>query len=289
MGVSIGEAKELATRGQTKDNIKQSNNTDDILHELKVEDLKELNLSSSSKGNQRKWMDTQSGQYVKEQFYYQNKYWDDWKVEILATKISKSMNTTVQVLEQLPVKLDCGTFAVVSKDFCKNDESFVSFNRILKKYGLDFNEKLFTLVKFDFVRDTVQLACSIDITEYLIVMILLDYILLNEDRHLNNFGVIWGNGKYREAPLFDFGLGLFEHDKKYENKTYDSAVARINGKPFCEDMFSIIYALSRSAYKDILKRVVPKVTYEDLEMYAPNELSRVHLKAALMNLKGLNL
>lgn len=35
-----------------------------------------MQLNGTSKGNQRKWMSTDN-EYVKEQFYYQNKYWRD--------------------------------------------------------------------------------------------------------------------------------------------------------------------------------------------------------------------
>lgn len=254
---------------------------------VSIESLKEISLASSSKGNQRKWVELSTGRYIKEQFFYQGKYWNDWKVELLSSIIHKTMDTRVKIVEQSPVQLDCGTMAVISDNFCAEDETFISFNRIIQRKGIEYNEKLFPLEKFEFVKNTVLEECGIDITEYLIVMAVIDYILLNEDRHLNNFGVIKGSYGYREAPLFDFGLGLFEHDKKYEGKLYDTAVLRINGKPFCEDMQAILYALARSSYTEILDRVLCNVKYEDVVVYAPNDLGKVHLKEALETIEKL--
>ena len=58
--------------------------------------------------------------------------------------------------------------------------------------------------------------CNVNYTDYLIVMAIIDFLIGNEDRHLNNFGVLTDDSTYRLLPLFDFGLGLFEHDRRYE-------------------------------------------------------------------------
>ena len=63
------------------------NNVDTI----NVKDLLSLQLDTTSKGNQRKWYDTTNRLYIKEQLYYQEKYWRDDLVEIIAYELAKQM------------------------------------------------------------------------------------------------------------------------------------------------------------------------------------------------------
>lgn len=87
--------------------------------------------------------------------------------------------------------------------------------------------------------------------------------------------------------MFDFGLGLFEYDRRYENKTYDAAVNRIAGKPFCEDMFSILNSIYRSKYKDVLVSVIKSISWNGLDRWIPNTLAKTHLDRAESSLKEL--
>lgn len=140
---------------------------------------------------------------------------------------------------------------------------------------------------FESVIDIVKSECNLDITNYLIVMCVLDYVLLNEDRHLNNFGVVSGITGFRQAALFDFGLGLFEHDRRYNGKNYELAYQRTAGKPFHSDMFSILIALNRSKYKQLLLGVVKQLNWDGIDDLIPNTLAREHITLARKNLEEL--
>ena len=63
-------------------------------------------------------------------------------------------------------------------------------------------------------------------------MSILDFLVGNEDRHLNNFGVLFNGKDYKLAPLFDFGLGLFEHDRRYESEPFRECLQLMESKPF---------------------------------------------------------
>lgn len=95
-----------------------------------VEELEELALMSSSKGNQGKWFDTKNNCYIKEQFYYQGVYWADWKVEAMSSIVSRGIDVDVQILKQTPVLLSTGNYGVMSHNFCEPGESFYQ----LKEY-----------------------------------------------------------------------------------------------------------------------------------------------------------
>ena len=204
--------------------------------DLDDKNIIKLESSSSSKGNQSKYYDTINRRYIKEQFMYQGIKWKDYIVENLSYIIGKQLNTDIKIIKQDIVQLSNGNYGVRSDDFAIDKQrisiaKITNINNIydkLDKPDLVFNQLL-----------QVYTDIGIDINEaknYLYVMIILDFILGNEDRHYNNMGIILDNGKYTISPLFDFGLGLFEHDSRYIGKTLFSAKALMSGKPFSRDL-----------------------------------------------------
>lgn len=195
----------------------------------------ELQLVSSSKGNQRKWYDKEKGIYVKEQFFYQGRYWKDYLVEVVASEIGQQLpQRCAQVLRQSVCKITDTNrmmYGVCSKDFASN-VSYVSFKRILDAAGLYYDAKASIDEKWCFVLETIRNKCNLDYTDFLITMTLIDYLVGNEDRHINNFGVLQGSMGFAVPPLFDFGLGLFEHDLKYEDVPFRECLSLMNAKPF---------------------------------------------------------
>ena len=68
--------------------------------------MSELQLISSSKGNQRKWYVKEERMYVKEQFFYQGKYWKDYLVEVISSEIGKQLPSgCAKVLQQQLCKI----------------------------------------------------------------------------------------------------------------------------------------------------------------------------------------
>lgn len=220
--------------------------------ELKIfnaSDLLSLQCGNTSKGNQMKWYDSKNDFYIKAQFYFQDKFWRDDLVECIAAQLGKQLylsDKKVQVLEQFPCKINLGyntIYGVYSKNFCNPGEVFVPFSRILntKKRQFPYSGSIET--KWAFVLDTLNNLTKSDCSDYLLVMTLLDFLVGNEDRHLSNFGVIYCDGKFRISPLFDFGLGLFEHDRKYENLPLKQCISKMECKPFArynEDLITFI-------------------------------------------------
>ena len=74
----------------------------------------------------------------------------------------------------------------------------------------------------------------LDITDYLINTLYFDKLVANEDRHINNLGVIRkANGNYAIAPIFDNGLSFLAREEvwgKYEDIVY--ALNRVRYMPF---------------------------------------------------------
>lgn len=89
------------------------------------------------------------------------------------------------------------TYICASYDFKKNGESKIAFDTFyeLKK---EKNENVFMFCE------------RFDMIDYIYQMIVIDYIIMNRDRHGANIEILYDkkNNKYRVAPLFDHGLSL---------------------------------------------------------------------------------
>lgn len=101
-----------------------------------------------------------------------------------------------------------------SRSFLADSEEFITLYRFYQLMtGEKLNEKTNILStpkeRADFVVDFFRDAIQLDLTNYFAKIFTLDYIILNEDRHFNNLGIIRStNGTYREAPIFDNGKSL---------------------------------------------------------------------------------
>ena len=188
---------------------------------ISLRELRRLDINGSSKGEQEKYYDDEKRAYIKLPFYYEGKYWKDYMVEHLSGRIFREDYTLgVKIVDQEIVMTDKDLYAVRSDDFCHDDELWLSMARIYERFGIyaedakDGEERLWQII------NTAEEHCGIDLTAYLTVMFVADLLLLNEDRHYNNFGILFNeDGSYSAAPLFDFGLGLFEHGRIYEDKS----------------------------------------------------------------------
>lgn len=220
------------------------NSVNKMHKQFDVKNLQSLQLGSSSKGNQRKWYSEEDNYFIKEQFFYQGKFWKDNQVEVIASVIASQMNLfEVSVLQQQACDIIDGgyvTHGVYSKMFGEN-KRFVSYKRLLSVNNQYFDQNTPIADKWVSVIQNVKSCTGLDYVNYLLVMSLLDYLVGNEDRHLNNFGVMQDDsGRFSLAPLFDFGLGLFEHDRVYEGMPFRECVKKMQCKPFNRDNQKVI-------------------------------------------------
>lgn len=130
----------------------------------------------------------------------------------------------------------------VSNDFRKSPEDeFITLYRLYKNvHGrdlasvtakMDYDDAIMYVINF--VRNQVGL----DITTYLANTFWLDAIILNTDRHFNNYGIIMSNDDYREAPIFDNGKSLLTGYKDVlndyvSNDSIKDAIKNVYAKSF---------------------------------------------------------
>lgn len=187
-------------------------------------------LSTTSKGNQVKWF--------KNGIYYKK---DTFGYEGLAEVIACIVARNIKDFDFIPYEIckivegDRESLGCFCKSFLQEDEMSYSFKRILElKYGSsdEFNRKGM-LTAFHAVCDCIYELCNIDVSEYMAKILYFDAVILNEDRHFNNFSLIQRAGSFRAAPCFDNGLSLLSDMRDYPMETdlFDN-MARVHSKPF---------------------------------------------------------
>ena len=88
--------------------------------------------------------------------------------------------------------------------------------------------------KVEYVVNFMKNTTGLDVTDYLRKTFSIDSIILNEDRHFNNLGVIMKeDGTYRTAPIFDNGRSMFIGNFSIkDNLPISENIKRVSYKPF---------------------------------------------------------
>ena len=69
----------------------------------------------------------------------------------------------------------------------------------------------------EYVINFVKEQTKLDIRKYLANTFLLDMLILNEDRHFNNLGIIYDGTKFNCAPIFDNGKSFLIGNQRAKN------------------------------------------------------------------------
>lgn len=126
-----------------------------------------------------------------------------------------------------------------SRTFLSASQSFITLERLhgnvtgiplfekIKEFP-NVNGKAAYVVRF--CKETVGL----DLTDYFRKVFTLDYIVLNEDRHFHNLGIIMNaDGSYQSAPIFDNGKSLLNCNPSVNRSLpMEENVKRVVARPF---------------------------------------------------------
>ena len=154
--------------------------------------------------------------------------------EVIVSKIGKALGYNVVDYKLCKVVIDNNIecIACESVDFTGGG-NYISFGKLILENNLtgiqinapsSYNKLLYYLNR----------SCN-GVRGYIDSNIVLDYIILNDDRHFGNLGLILRDGKIVLAPIFDNGNGLLGH-KHIDGIKYDSSIAKVlRCKPFHYD------------------------------------------------------
>lgn len=170
-------------------------------------------VGSSPKGNQQKWED---GRY----FYKQDNFKGEAISEYLCSLFLQASNCPVPYI---PYRLS-GSLSVCKSTSFKPNFTFVPFYKIVEhEVNLGKIDRVGSMNKWMKIwsrlsrHDKVEYVCSAykklgvsrnNTINYLTYMVELDTLVLNIDRHLNNFGLRYNLNKRTYEPMFLFDQGI---------------------------------------------------------------------------------
>lgn len=149
--------------------------------------------------------------------------------EVLASKVAESLQVnhvdyTIDVISSKPLsKCEC---------FITQNTELLSAFSILRNQGIDLKKENAIDVYNKYVSILEEHGIS-DVKEKLAKMYVLDYLIVNKDRHLGNFGVIrdvetldWID----ISPVFDSGQAMYSQSKVYEYNFHSATGTFFNDK-----------------------------------------------------------
>lgn len=125
-----------------------------------------------------------------------------------------------------------------SKNFLGEGEELVTFYRLYyNEFGRDLSQVLAGMdsmeERIEYVLRFIEQSCGLNVSDYLRKIIMLDMLVLNEDRHLNNLAVIFKEDHFICAPIFDNGVSLLTANQSVNwNFSIEENVKRVIARPF---------------------------------------------------------
>ena len=163
---------------------------------------------------------TQVKYYKDNKWYKIDRYGGEGQVEELASQVLSFSNLSkCDYVEYSQIVIN-DEMGCVSDNFLGPNESFITLYRLYSNIKGGDLARITSLMDYDeaidFVLDFVDMNTGIDLREYLANTFSFDELILNEDRHFNNLGLIYDGDGFRPAPIFDNGKSLFIGNTKYD-------------------------------------------------------------------------
>ena len=232
--------------------------------------LDALQCKSGTEGYQMKFITKDNKYFVKVQCNLGGYLMDDWKVEILASRLCEHLS--IPHIEQKPcrVLVSNGTasrefMGVYSYNLGSAGYSTISFESYLTSINVQYstNNDWFvrcnTLTKIERLADLISRLSDINrakVIDYLVFCAIVDILVYNNDRHTGNFHLCLSKTGVSLAPLHDFGMGLFENSQDFRlYKTWQECNRYCYRVPYDEDAFTLLELLdARYEVKAYLRR-----------------------------------
>ena len=181
------------------------------MNEYTLDDKYRFYSKSVTKGTQIK--------YKKDNYFYKlNKCGNEGYTEYLVSRLLKNSNLLDCAFVDYEYCKINGVLGCRSKSFLNDNEEFVSINSLYTQLtgASNLADKLCTLSnateRLDYILNIVERfgISRVSFKEYLNIILQLDLLIGNTDRHVHNYGLIYNKrlNRFRLAPIFDNGLSL---------------------------------------------------------------------------------
>lgn len=160
-----------------------------------------------------------------------------------------------------------------SKTFLTPEQSFVTLERLhCNVVGIPLFEKIkeFKYIgdKASYVIEFCKQTVGLELTDYFKKIFTLDYIMLNEDRHFHNLGIIMNaDGSYRSAPIFDNGKSLLNCNPSINRDLpIEENIHRVIARPF-SGSHKVMYELFGKGFELDIEKVLKWLKTEPDSFY----------------------
>ena len=184
-----------------------------MLPDISIDSRYLITESGTSDGTQIKY-------YYENRWYKIDRYGGEGSCEELVSHILKLSDFDQdEYVSYKSVRIN-NENGCVGDDFLSSDETFITLYRLhFNICGTDpagVTSKMDYDDAIEYILDFVKKNTKLDISTYLANTFVLDALILNEDRHFNNLGLIYDGTGFRTAPIFDNGKSLFIGNMKYD-------------------------------------------------------------------------
>ena len=248
--------------------------SDDSIPEFAFTKKDILLTRTDTDGFQMKALTSDHRYFVKSQAIMAGIHMQDWAVEIIASDIAKQLGIPCVQQKHCIFAYGGRKFdAVYSQNFELDGFTFLSFESLLETANLstkeDYFYKLNAIEKLKWCASQLSKIGDIpyeSAEKYMIDLAVIDCFVGNVDRHTRNFGLFFNSltGEYTVPPVFDNGMGLFEHDYYRDNyRNYEEAMNNVYVAPYGEDPFDLLAELNKEFRLKELYKDVKQITYLD--------------------------
>ncbi len=174
-------------------------------------------------------------------------------------------------------------------------ESTISFQRVLEANNVDTGKlkELEMQTCFETLCSEIKATCGLSVSDYVAKVLLCDAIIMNEDRHLNNFNLIMKGNQFKLTPNFDNGLSLLSDLKDYPftNDLRDN-MKRVRSKPFLSQFDKQVKKLREMGFPPLILDYSSLLSELDIfttELYSEQTIARCRavVKNRLRETEGL--
>lgn len=175
--------------------------------------------------------------------------------EVIASRAAKLLN------------LDSLQYDILPKEYFKEIKVYGLCRHVSICKKLDYNIEQFynTLNKIykNLHRDPLRVYREVGLSqEHLWKMLVLDAFVGNQDRHLNNFDIMYKDNKLVNAPILDTGASCLYNVKGNELKIYDGEkIGPDSSKPFKDTHSRQIHFLEKQL--DVDKNIFEDISKEE--------------------------
>ena len=187
-----------------------------LLESFEIDEMYLVRTAGTSDGTQDKF-------FKDDMWFKLDRYGGEGIAETVASIILKHSGLDSDEFVEYHPCLINGKQGCYSKNFLSKNDSFITLYRLYKNVTgkdlaavtarMDFDDAI------EYVLNFVKTQTNLDLHKYIANNLALDRIILNDDRHFNNLGVLFNESEFLPAPIFDNGKSFLIGNKNATNKT----------------------------------------------------------------------